>query len=45
VQLSGRTDGDQIVVFDGPESLRGRIVSVTITGAAPLTLFGRRTAD
>ena len=39
-QLSGRTGGDLIVVFDGPESLVGRSVDVVIDRAAPLTLFG-----
>ena len=42
VQLSGRTDGDLIVMFDGPETLKGKIVPVEITEASPLTLFGRR---
>lgn len=40
VQLSGRTDGDLIVCFDGPPALVGRIVEVRIDRAAPLTLFG-----
>ncbi len=40
VQLSGRTDGDLIVMFDGPESLQGQIVPVKISDASPLTLFG-----
>lgn len=40
-QLSGRTDGDLIVVFDGDPSLIGSIVEVHIEQAAPLTLFGR----
>jgi len=39
-QLAGRTDGDLIVMFQGPESLVGRIVPVTIQSAKPLTLFG-----
>ncbi|MCC6581791.1 MAG: MiaB/RimO family radical SAM methylthiotransferase [Phycisphaeraceae bacterium] len=42
-QLSGRTDGDLIVMFDGDESLIGSIVDVEIDKAAPLTLFGRQT--
>jgi tRNA-2-methylthio-N6-dimethylallyladenosine synthase len=39
-QLSGRTPGDLIVMFDGEESLVGQIVPVTIQSARPLTLFG-----
>jgi tRNA-2-methylthio-N6-dimethylallyladenosine synthase len=41
VQLSGRTPGDLIVMFDGDESLVGRIVPVRIQSAKPLALFGR----
>ncbi len=40
VQLMGRTRGDHIVVFDGPESLTGRYLDVELTRAAGLTLFG-----
>jgi tRNA-2-methylthio-N6-dimethylallyladenosine synthase len=40
-QLLGRTRGDHIVVFDGPEDLAGRYVTVTITDATALTLFAR----
>jgi tRNA-2-methylthio-N6-dimethylallyladenosine synthase len=40
-QLVGRTQGDQIVVFDGPLSLRGQLVTVEVTDARALTLFGR----
>jgi len=40
-QLIGRTSGDWIVVFNGPESLAGKFAEVTITGVSPLTLFGR----
>jgi tRNA-2-methylthio-N6-dimethylallyladenosine synthase len=39
-QLAGRTDGDLIAMFDGDESLVGRIVDVRITRAATLALFG-----
>lgn len=43
-QLSGRTDGDLIVMFDVPpqaaESLIGRLIDVQIDSAAPLALFG-----
>lgn len=46
VQLSGRTDGDLIVVFDAPEgrspeSLIGRILPVRIDDAGSLTMLGR----
>ncbi|MDO4557680.1 MAG: MiaB/RimO family radical SAM methylthiotransferase, partial [Planctomycetia bacterium] len=40
VQLVGRTVYDQIVVFDGPRSLAGRILTVRIVRAEPFTLFG-----
>ena len=43
-QLVGRTRGDQIVVFDGPASLAGGLVDVTITSTRGLTLFGERPA-
>ncbi|MCC6680265.1 MAG: MiaB/RimO family radical SAM methylthiotransferase [Phycisphaeraceae bacterium] len=39
-QLSGRTDTDLIVCFEGPTELVGQIVPVRIDRAAPLTLFG-----
>ncbi len=39
-QLTGRTRGDQIVVFPGPASLIGRFVRVRITSATALTLHG-----
>ena len=42
-QLVGRTSGDWIVVFNGPESLTGEFAEVTIEGVSPLTLFGRLT--
>ena len=38
-QLIGRTAGDYIVVFNGPESLTGQFVNVNITKTAALTLF------
>jgi tRNA-2-methylthio-N6-dimethylallyladenosine synthase len=40
-QLIGRTAGDYIVVFDGPENLAGQFVDVNITRASSLTLFGQ----
>jgi len=40
VQLSGRTTGDLIVMFDGHPDQIGSIVDVNIERAAPLTLFG-----
>jgi len=40
-QLIGRTRGDQVVCFDGPISLKGRIFDVEIADAQSLTLFGR----
>jgi len=46
VQMSGRTPGDLITVFDLPagalpEDWVGRIVPVAITGSGPLILYGR----
>ena len=41
VQLVGRTEGDWIVVFDGPRSLAGQFAEVKITKTSPLTLFGK----
>ena len=40
-QLTGRTRGDQVVVFDGDRSLKGRLIDVEIVAAQSLTLFGR----
>jgi len=42
-QLTGRTRGGHIVVFDGSPSLAGRYVNVEITDATSLTLMGRTT--
>ncbi|MDD5328355.1 MAG: tRNA (N6-isopentenyl adenosine(37)-C2)-methylthiotransferase MiaB [Phycisphaerae bacterium] len=39
-QLIGRTEGDWIVVFDGPMTLAGEFAKVKITRTSPLTLFG-----
>jgi len=39
-QLVGRTAGDWIVVFNGPESLAGQFAQVKIIKTRPLTLFG-----
>ncbi|WP_428389553.1 MiaB/RimO family radical SAM methylthiotransferase [Mucisphaera sp.] len=39
-QLSGRTGGDLIVMFDGDEGLTGSVVEVEVTGAGGLCLFG-----
>jgi tRNA-2-methylthio-N6-dimethylallyladenosine synthase len=41
IQMVGRTACDRIVVFDGPESLTGRLVEVEIERTSPFTLFGR----
>ncbi len=42
VQLVGRTVCDQIVVFDGPPTLTGRILPVVIEKVDAFTLFGRQ---
>lgn len=39
-QLSGRTDGDLITLFDGDPSLVGQIVNVQVKESAPLSLSG-----
>jgi hypothetical protein len=39
--MVGRTPGDQIVVFDGEPSMKGRILQLEICDAKSLTLFGR----
>jgi len=41
-QLVGRTAGDWIVVFNGPETLPGQFATVKITRTTSLTLFGER---
>ena len=41
-RLIGRTQGDEIVVFDGPRSLVGSMTTVRATGATPLTIQGER---
>ncbi len=40
LQLAGRSRGDHIVVFNGPESLIGEYVDIEIINASALTLFG-----
>jgi tRNA-2-methylthio-N6-dimethylallyladenosine synthase len=40
LQLVGRTRGDYIVVFNGPKTLAGQLVNVTIHKASAVTLFG-----
>ncbi len=40
-QLTGRSRGDQIVVFDGPAALIGSLVDIEIIDATDLTLHGR----
>lgn len=39
VQMLGRTSGDHITVFQGPENLAGRYISARVTGATAFTLF------
>ncbi len=40
-QLIGRTRGDQIVVFDGAATLKGKIQSVEIVRSSRMTLFAQ----
>ncbi len=42
-KLTGRTRQNQIVVFDGPPNLAGRLINVTVYDSTDLTLFA--TAD
>jgi tRNA-2-methylthio-N6-dimethylallyladenosine synthase len=44
-QLVGRTRGDQVVVFDGPPSLKGELLDVQIVDARQMTLFARAVED
>lgn len=39
VQMTGRSTNDQIIVFQGPTSLEGKIVPVKVTSAHNLTIF------
>ncbi|MBI3099126.1 MAG: tRNA (N6-isopentenyl adenosine(37)-C2)-methylthiotransferase MiaB [Planctomycetes bacterium] len=41
-RLFGRTRGGLQVVFEGPDSFRGRFIEVAIAGATNLTLYGER---
>lgn len=41
-QLTGRTRGDQIVVFEGDETMIGTLADIEITSTTDLTLHGRR---
>ena len=43
-QLTGRTRGDEIVVFTSDESLIGQLVLLKITSATALTLHGEVTS-
>ncbi|CAN5384913.1 tRNA (N6-isopentenyl adenosine(37)-C2)-methylthiotransferase MiaB [soil metagenome] len=40
-QLVGRTRGDQIVVFEGDSSLKGKLIEVEISDSKNLTLFAK----
>ncbi|MCD4824264.1 MAG: tRNA (N6-isopentenyl adenosine(37)-C2)-methylthiotransferase MiaB [Phycisphaerae bacterium] len=40
MQLMGRSRGDHIVIFDGPRSLTDQYITIKITDANDLTLFG-----
>lgn len=44
-RLMGRTRGDKVVIFDGPDGLVGRTTGVTISSASAHTLFGERIED
>ena len=39
-KLTGRNDGNKIVLFEGDKSLEGTFVNVKITGAAAFALYG-----
>ena len=40
-QLTGRTENNRWVNFDGPENLIGQFIDLTITEALPNSLRGR----
>jgi hypothetical protein len=40
-QLVGRTRGDQVVAFNAPRTLKGKLVTLEITDAKNMTLFGK----
>jgi tRNA-2-methylthio-N6-dimethylallyladenosine synthase len=40
-QLIGRTRGDQVLAFEGPITLKGKLVTIEVTDAKNLTLFGK----
>jgi tRNA A37 methylthiotransferase MiaB len=40
IELTGRTRGDHIVIFNGDKSLTHQFVTVTILKSDSLTLFG-----
>lgn len=44
-QLTGRSMTDHIVVFDGPASLIGQLVQVTVEDASAFTLYAGAVAD
>jgi len=39
-RLSGRTEGEEIVIFDGEIGLTGSFLNIEITGATAIALFG-----
>lgn len=41
MQWAGRTECNRVVNFDGPESIQGQFVQITITDAQPNSLRGR----
>lgn len=45
VRLVGRTVGDEIVAFDGPPELIGKIVSLKAIGGTPLTILAQYSQD
>jgi tRNA-2-methylthio-N6-dimethylallyladenosine synthase len=40
-QMVGRTQGDQVVVFDGDQSMKGELLDVNIVDARQMTLFAK----
>ena len=40
-QMVGRTGGDQVVVFDGDDSMKGQLIDVQIIDAKQMTLFAK----
>ncbi len=43
--LAGRAEGDEVVIFKGPESLSGEFTEVDVVDATPIVLFAEAAAE